>query len=240
VEDVEPVEEVERRLSHLALPPRFVEEERGGDADVERLDAPELRDRDRDVAARRTSGAGPSLPRRARRRCRRRGRPSTSGARLADRACDPEVAALDLREIAREVRDDRNGTCSTRRRRHGTRRGHMRRAVGGHDHSAGARSLRAAQNRTEVARVETWSRHARSGARPRRARSVGVAERLAPRDDALVVARAGGLERSARASSGRAASRLAQPLLRLERVLAAQSSSTSRGPRSASRTGRRP
>ena len=49
MEQVEAVEQVEGRLSHRAGA-RLVEQQRRGDADVQRLDVPELRDRDREVA----------------------------------------------------------------------------------------------------------------------------------------------------------------------------------------------
>src|SRR5689334_12597620 len=91
----------------IALPPRLVEEDGCGDADVQGLDVPELRDRDEQVA-------GPSDE---------RPQPLALGAEdegeaarqvglphwrpvLARGARDPDVTALDLLEIPREVRHD--------------------------------------------------------------------------------------------------------------------------------------
>ena len=85
-----------------------------------------------------------------------------------------------------------------------------RRAVRGHDDAGRAGALRAPADRAEVARVGDLVEHGeqRPLARGELVR-VGVAVRLDPRDDALVVARAGelaqlALERGAAASPPRA------------------------------------
>ena len=108
MEQVEAVEEVEGRLSH-SLATRFVEQDRGGDADVQRLDGAGERDRDELVAGSPHQGSQPAsfgaehergaaiqihLPHRL--------------ARLARGAEDPEVRALDLAQVARKVLDDRD------------------------------------------------------------------------------------------------------------------------------------
>ena len=116
-------------------------------------------------------------------------------SRLAHRACDPEIAALDLREVAGEVRHDGDREVLDGAGR-GTADGggDARRAVRGHDDAARAGSLGAADHGAEVARVADL---VEAGEERRRARGelerVGVAERLAPGDDALMVARAGRL-----------------------------------------------
>src|SRR5581483_3032121 len=84
------------------------------------------------------------------------------------------------------------------------------------------RSLRAPQHGAEVARVadlvETREERLRGGGELER---VGVAERLAPRDDALVVARPGRLaEISLELRLDARPLHIAQPALGLERVLA--------------------
>ena len=73
--------------------------------------------------------------------------------RLAGGGRDPEVVALDLREVAGEVRHDRDRqVLDGSRGRAADGGGHARRAVRGHDDAGRARALRAAADRAEVAR----------------------------------------------------------------------------------------
>ena len=105
----------------------------------------------------------------------------------------PEVGALDLREVAREIRHDRNrkvldgaGGGSA------DRRCDPHRAVRGHDDSRRARSLRAPDDRAQVVRVgDLVEADEQRTLLARQRVGVRVPERLAPGDDTLMVARAG-------------------------------------------------
>ena len=205
VEEVVAVEEVERRLGHQ--PARrwrraSNRKHRRGHAHVERLDRARRAGSRR--ARRRCGGravAAPSPRRRARARLRRRGRCSRDRrGGLARGAVHPELRPLDLLEVARQVRDDRDRQVLDRpgrRTRDGGR--HDRRAVRRNDDAGRARAERAPAHGAEVARIGDAVEHDEQrpldrGELPR----VGVAVRLDARDDALMVARA------RRARSGRA------------------------------------
>src|SRR4029079_15452423 len=93
--------------SDISLPPRLVEEERRRDAHVERLDPAELRDRDLQVAGAPNVGAQALV-------LGSEDEGDTAGqvglphrrSRLAHSTRDPEIASLDVREVAGEVRHD--------------------------------------------------------------------------------------------------------------------------------------
>src|SRR5438132_1622836 len=96
--------------SPSALSPRLVEKERRRDADVERLDAPEQRDRNGVVAVapHERPKALPLGAEDEREAAREVGLPHRGrGAALGGE--HPEVAALHLGEVAGEVRHDRDG-----------------------------------------------------------------------------------------------------------------------------------
>src|SRR5215211_877609 len=103
----------------MALAPGLVEQDARGDADVQRIDLSAERYRDRGVARLADERPQPATfgtedERRAAAEVRRPHR----RLRIADRRPDPEVVALDLAEVAREVRHhgDRQVLDGARRR----------------------------------------------------------------------------------------------------------------------------
>src|SRR4051812_5033567 len=169
--------------SAIPLPAGLVEQERRRNADVERLHVAELRDRDRQVARAADERAEP-LPLGAEDEGEAAGEIGLPHRRrvLGVRSDDPQIARLDLLEIAREIRDDGD--------RHVLDRAGGGTAHGGRDESGAvrrdddagrSRPLGAPDHGAEVARVADLV-EAREQ-RPFDARElirVGVDERLAP------------------------------------------------------------
>ena len=144
-------------------------------------------------------------------------------ARLAGGAGDPEaVVPLDLLEVAGEVRHDRDRQMLDRARgRAADRRGHERRAVRRDDDARRSRALGAPAHGAEVPRVAHLVETGEERAVGRgELVGVGVLVGLAPREHALVVARAGGLgDVPLELHVHARLSRLAQPGLALDRAL---------------------
>src|SRR5581483_4178731 len=178
--------------SATPLSPRLVEEDGGGDAHVQRLDAAELRDRDLEVA-RPPDERPQALSLRAedeRKPAGEVGLPHRR-PRLAGGARDPQVRALDVGEVAGEIRHDCDRQVLHRAGgRAADGRGHPRRPMRRHHDARRPRALGAAADGAEVARVADLIE-----AGEQRSLALGELIRvrvlvwLAPGEHALVVAR---------------------------------------------------